>query len=247
MKIAAYNIWNDSAGMPFRLGQITDEIISLNADIICLQEVGGIETHERLACVCGYEHSHFQGETGLSILSRIPFESVRDNQYSAGVKINLSEKTLAVINVHLPWDSVLKREKAIVDIVEKADEPNADYTIIMGDFNNSENSSVHRFMKNEMSLFEKEAYYFDLAEAFAEITGTKPPATLDFRKNPRWSNDRAKNTIETNQRFDRMMLNNPYPNEFPELIGCGIFGTEVSRETKLAASDHYGVYAEIKF
>ena len=43
------------------------------------------------------------------------------------------------------------------------------------------------------------------------------------------------------------MLENPYPEEFPILKKYGIFGRNISEETGLAASDHYGVYAELAF
>lgn len=247
MKIITYNIWNDPAGMPLRLDHIEEEIRTIGADIVCLQEVGNIEIHSRLSASCGYAYSHFQAQTGLSVMSRYPFIKLWDHRFSAGAEITVSGKAVAVINVHLPWNSVLEREKAIVDIAAKADEIHTEYTLIMGDFNSSDNSSVHQFLKNDRSLFEKEAYYFDLAEVYAEITGTKPPSTLNFRENPRWNAVQSKNTIEVNQRFDRIMLKNPYPHELPLLKDCEIFGTNVFAETSLSASDHYGVYAEIQF
>ena len=78
------------------------------------------------------------------------------------------------------------------------------------------------------------------------IMGADAPATLDFRQNPRWGVVQTKNTIEVNQRFDWIMMKNPYPLEFPKLKQCSLFGTEISGETGLAASDHYGVCAEIQ-
>ena len=86
-----------------------------------------------------------------------------------------------------------------------------------------------------------------MAEVFAEMTGTKPSATLNFRKNPRWGIVEPKNTIEVNQRFDWILLKNPYPAELPILKCCTLFGTEISEQTNLVASDHYGVIAEIEF
>lgn len=43
------------------------------------------------------------------------------------------------------------------------------------------------------------------------------------------------------------MLKNPYSEEFPILKKYGIFGRNISEETGLAESDHYGVYAELAF
>ncbi|MCH5194766.1 MAG: endonuclease/exonuclease/phosphatase family protein [Oscillospiraceae bacterium] len=247
MKIATYNIWDSNAGMPVRFGQIIDEIAATKADIICLQEVSDREKCDSLSKKCGYDNSHWQAQAGLSVLSRYPIEKTYDFEYGTSACIQSDSKTLLIINVHLPWEKASLREKAIVDIIEKADSIKADYTLLMGDFNCSENSSVHRFLTNEQSLLGADAYYFDLAEVYAEISGTKASSTLDFRKNPRWGTAETKNTIEVSQRVDRILLKNPFPVELPELKNCVIFGSEVLKETGLAASDHYGVVAEIEF
>ena len=148
MKIATYNIWDSDMGMPIRFRQLTDEISKTKADIICLQEVSDAEKHHSLLKLCGYDHSHWQSQTGLSILSRYPIDKADDLEYGTSAQIQLESKTLLVINVHLPWERASLREKAIVNIVEKASDTKADYTLITGDFNSSENSSVHRFLTN---------------------------------------------------------------------------------------------------
>ena len=84
--------------------------------------------------------------------------------------------------------------------------------------------------------------WFDLASAYAEITDKKAENTLDFRKNPRFK----ENTIETNSRFDRILLQNTYPQQFPVLNRCNVFGTAIYEDIALAASDHYGVVVEME-
>ena len=247
MKIATYNIWDSDMGMPIRFRQLIDEITGIKADIICLQEVSDGEKHHSFSKLCGYDHSHWQSQTGLSILSRYPIDKTADFEYGTSAYIQLESKTLLVINVHLPWERASVREKAIVNIVENTANIKADYTLLMGDFNSSENSSIHRFLTNEQSLLGADAYYFDLAKVFAEMSGTKTLATLNFRENPRWGIAEPKNTIEANQRFDWILLKNPYPAELPELKNCMLFGTEITKETNLAASDHYGIMVEIEF
>lgn len=247
MKIATYNIWDSDMGMPIRFRQLTDEISRIKADIICLQEVSDDEKHHSFSKLCGYDYSHWQTHTGLSILSRYPIDKTDDFEYGTSAYIQLKGKTLLVINVHLPWESASLREKTIVSIVKNTSNAKADYTLITGDFNSSENSSVHRFLTNEQSLLGADAYYFDLAEVSAERTGTKTLATLNFRENPRWGIAEPKNTIEVNQRFDWILLKNPYPAKLPELKNCMLFGTEIAKETGLAASDHYGIMIEIEF
>lgn len=229
-----------------RFGQLVAEIVGINADIICLQEVSDREKHDRFARLCGYDHSHWRSETGLSVLSRYPIAGAGDLEYGVYARIRAEGRSLLVTNVHLPWERASLKEKAIVDIVDKTADIKADYAFLAGDLNSSENSSVHRFLLGEQSLLGADAYFFDLAESFAEISGTRPSATLDFRENPRWGTAEPKNTIEANRRFDRILLKNPYPSELPRLNDFRVFGIEVSAETGLAASDHYGVMAEIE-
>ena len=246
MKIATYNIWHSDTGMPVRFRQLADEITGIKADIICLQEVADREEHVYFSKVCGYPYFHFQIQNGLSILSRYPIDQPADFEYGTSAHIQMGSKTLLIINVHLPWERASLREKAIVNIVESTADIKADYTFLAGDFNSSENSSVHCFLTGEQSLLGADAYYFDLAEVSAEIHGTKAPATLNFRGNPRWGTVEPKNTLEVNQRFDWILLRNPYPSSMPELKSCMLFGTGISKQTGLAASDHYGVVAEIE-
>lgn len=245
MKIATYNIWNDEAGMPFRFQQITDEITKTCADILCLQEVADEEQHNKLAAACGYPHSHYQTQAGLSLLSRFPLYAVSDLEFGTMAYVQCETKSVLIINVHLPWESVLERERIIVDLVRGLPEHNNVITFLMGDFNSAADSSVHRFLTNQQALLESDAYFYDLAEVMAEIMGAEAPATLDFRNNPRWGVVQPENTIEVNQRFDWIMLKNPYPLAFPTLKQCSLFGTDISEKTGLAASDHYGVWVEI--
>ena len=205
------------------------------------------EKHDSLAMDCGYDYRHWQSNAGLSILSKYPMDQVIDFEYGTSACMQIGSKTLYIVNVHLPWGKASLREKIIVDVVKKITKVNADFVFLMGDFNCSEDSSVHRFLLNEQSLLGNDAYFYDLADAFAEMTGKSAPATVNFRENTRWGVVQPKNTIEVNQRFDWILLKNPYPAEFPILKDYSLFGTEVSKETGLAASDHYGVIVEMEF
>ncbi|MBQ8966659.1 endonuclease/exonuclease/phosphatase family protein [Ruminococcus sp.] len=247
MRIATYNIWDSDMGMPARFTHLTAEITGIKADIMCLQEVSDPAKHQSFSALCGYGYSHLQAQAGLSILSRYPITKSADLEYGTYACIRYKSIALLVANVHLPWDKASLRERAVVDIAESLSGIKADYTFLLGDFNCSENSSVSRFLTNEQSLLGADAYYFDLAEAYADMNGTRPPATLSFRKNPRWGTAEPRNTIEADQRFDRILLKDPYPEKLPELKSCTLFGTNISEETKLAASDHYGVMAEVEF
>ena len=245
MKLASYNLWDSPAGMPHRREQITSVLSALNADILCLQEDSAeLDFPSTLPdlpfCAC-------HREAGLTILSRYPIKDTVCMPYALVITVSYGCRTLCIVNLHLPWQSALLRETEIIAITDAAARLHADFTLLAGDFNCSDMSSVHRFLCGDQSLCGRDAYYFDLAEAYADMTGIPPSPTLDFRRNPRWGIIDPPNTLEKNQRFDRILLANPYPNPAPMLSKFGVFGSEISEETRLAPSDHLGVYADLDF
>lgn len=252
MRIATYNIWNSQDGMPYRKRHLIEEIDKIHADIVCLQEVCDRKLAEDISKSNDYSFCFFanysgEGE-GLAILSKRPFLRTVSLLGRANALAGLLEvcgKRLCIVNIHLPWDSPLNREKQIIDINSYLDEEQFDFVILAGDFNCTETSDVNRFLLGECLLGGKESKYgwYDLALSYAERIMSKPDCTLNFKENPRFTN----NTIEVNSRVDRIMLRNTYPKEFPTLKDCHIFGQKIYDETKLAASDHYGVLAEIDF
>lgn len=248
MRISTYNIWDNERGMPDRFFHIIEEIRKNKADILCLQELPNYETFNSIGENCGYEEGYWHSEYGIGICTNYDVTDVFKSEYGIAASIDVHGTQILVINVHLPWRSAIKREEIIVDMIESSKNIDCDYTIITGDFNCSANSSVHRYLKGDQSLLESDAYFVDLAEAFAEIEGTVPAATLNVRENPRYKNAEgiSTNTIEVNQRYDRILLKNPFPKEYPTLKSCGIFGTEISPITNLCASDHYGVFADLE-
>lgn len=249
MKIATYNIWNDDRGWPERLNQIYKEINAQNADIICLQDVPDEDYCRLLMEKCNYGYSYFTKGISceLAVLSRLPF-SIKEN-YSEGqiVQVKAGNSILEIINVHLPWDSILKCEKQVIALVNKNKNTNADYSLFCGDFNCVEGSSVQNFLFGNQSLYGEEAVpvWNDLAIEYEMHTGVKPKATLDLATNPRWKDNGYKECA--GNRIDWILMKETYPKPTPELLETGIFGTEVSPETGYCASDHYGVYAVLDF
>lgn len=248
MRIATYNIWNASAGMPHRFEQIVEQIAAVNADILCLQEVADAAQHAaleaRLPAAQGVFCAHRGSAEGLSVFSRYPLELLCDGNDAQVVRCRMGEKTAVLANVHLPWENALYRERAILKITDAVCREQGDMKLLLGDFNCSDRSGVHQYLLGQSSLLGKAAVpcWFDLAESMADLQDHPPECTVDFRQNPRWQ---GANTIECCQRFDRIYLQNPYPQPFPVLRSCGIFGRKVSDLTHLAASDHYGVYADL--
>lgn len=253
MKVATYNIWNSSTGMPLREQYIINEIKNINADILCLQEVQNEKQAILIANECDYNYFFFEHyldeHEGLCILSKRPFnESVSwiDHVNAVYGSVICEDKVIGIVNLHLPWESTLQRERQIVDIVTYVDKENFDYVLIAGDFNCSDSADVQRYLLGDCSLLCTEARpcWFDLALSYAETSNTVAESTLDFRNNPRF---KGINTIEINQRFDRILLRNTYPNEFPIVMNSKTFGKQIYDDIHLSASDHYGVVVEMNF
>ena len=260
MRIATYNLWNPVKGLGERHAQLASEIIRVNADIIGLQEVIP-EQYEQLRQELPYAYSVFteyvNEKEGLAIFSKYPiqesFSLARSEAHGFSAALHVIVETemfrFSVTNLHLPWDSALEKERqiTIIDRFIKLQREKADFYLMMGDFNMTLQSSIHRFLLGEQSLLgcESNPYWFDLASTYAAITHTENKATLHFQENPRWG---GQNTVEMPVVYDRILIMNSYGRQYREdLKYAGIFGTEVSPVTGYAPSDHYGVMADVDF
>ena len=161
-------------------------------------------------------------------------------------KIEIQNKTLLLINTHLPWDSAVNRELVVLNVMEKIEGISFDYVIFLGDFNCSERSGVNQFLLGEMTLKGRDCgkNWYDLAEAYAERHNIATDNTLDIKYNPRW---KGLKSIEVSRRYDRILVRTTYPMDLPILEKCEIFGRTISEKSGYAASDHYGVYADLYF
>lgn len=250
MKIATFNIWNSDRGMPLREQQIINELKALSSDIICLQEVKAEIYNKLTSEISEYKYNyyhHFNNECdGLVIFSKYPILTKKHTKCAILTTCEYANNTYLVVNVHLPWDSAIHKEQYIVDIIKEIDSIDADYAILTGDFNCSENSSVHHYLTGERTLLNSEANpsWYDIAEVYAEITNTKLENTLDLRNNPRW---KSKNFTYTSSRLDRIYIRDAFPKSPPQLKYFSLFGKNIDEQSGYCASDHYGVVAEIDF
>lgn len=250
MKIASYNIWNSKRGMPLREQQIFHEIRTINADIIGLQEVTKAMYHKITNELNLYEYHYFNSinkeDDGQLVLSKYPIISKTHIDYAIFTTCLSENHTYLVVNVHLPWDSSIQKEQLIVKIIQQISEIGADHALLLGDFNCSENSSVHHYLTGERSLLNTEAnpFWVDLAEVYTDITHLPSEKTLNLRKNPRW---KAKPYSYVSARLDRIYLRDPFPKSPPVLHHFSLFGKKIDEKSGYAASDHYGVLAELHF
>ena len=250
MRIATFNIWDSNKGMPNRKKMIIKELKSLDADIICLQEVteetfgnisAGLKEYNYI-----YSHKIDDEYTSVVILSKYPFEYKESTEYAQIATFKHNEKTYLVANLHLPWDSIIKKEKHIISILQEIKKINTDYAFLAGDFNCTEKSSVHNYLKGETTLNNTEVKptWEDVAEIYAEISKKTPEVTLDIRNNPRW---KGRNAAATSARFDRIYLRDTFPQPTPVLKDFYLFGKEIDIISGYCASDHYGILVDIEF
>lgn len=258
MKIATYNVWNENEGVGSRFEQLIYEITNVDADIIALQEVTTQFYQDALKVLNIYQYSEFRNysgeDEGLAILSKYPFENCTFlhtdaeycNSYALNVVFKEGKAKYSLTNVHLPWDSIKAKEEQAVAIDRFMHEQNgeADYFILIGDFNCSPDSSVHRFLVGDQTLYgnESKPYWLEVSSTFAVLNGTPLLPTLDCINNPRW---KGKNSIYVPENYDRIYLMDNW--NYFAFKNVQLFGTEVSPITNLCASDHYGVIADITF
>ena len=248
MRVATFNIWNSSRGMPLREKQIVNELNSISSDIICLQEVKS-EVYDMLKNnLSNYDYSYYhisEEHDGLAIFSKHPLLTKVHTNYAILVTCEYNNNKILVVNVHLPWDSVMKKENYMVKIIHETSKIAADYTVLTGDFNCSDKSSVHQYLIGDITLLNTEANpcYYDLAEVYAEINNETPENTLNIRTNPRWQGN---NVAYTGGRVDRVYLKDAFPKSQPILKSFALFGKEINEKSGYCASDHYGVMVEVE-
>jgi len=248
MKIATYNIWNSDEGMPHRKNQIIEEINSLQADVLALQEVKDKTMSERILDKIDYKYHVFEAhegyDEGLAIYSKYPIKYSKYIDSALIVIVDDGENLILFVNVHLPWRRVVVKEKCIVDVIKKIEKLSSDYRFILGDFNSSEMSSVQQYLKGNISLQATGAdpYWRDLAMVAEEVLGVEREVTLDFSNNPRW---KGSTITDVSSRMDCIFIHDCYPKEYPSLVDFKYFGKNIDKETGLCASDHYGVVATL--
>lgn len=196
LKLMTYNIHHGyDAAEKDRLNNMAAVLAAIGPDIVALQEVDSVcersgDHHQarRLAEANGYYYHfsrHFalgHGAYGNAILSRFPFEEIRDYRLPVlgkqdgvvfqTVVIRLPDgNKLTVANVHMDYrdkDSRIKQSLLINDMLKNAVQP----VVLMGDFNVQPGDAV---LDNYNTRFK-------LATNSADLTfpAEKPDRTIDY-------------------------------------------------------------------
>lgn len=256
LRLATYNIWNNDA-QDKREKHILEELHKIEAEVVGLQEVTDtfyenvLTKDEVFPYSCFYAYA--DEREGLAILSKFPICEERflnkDKEYgysrALNVIVTINTIRISITNLHLPWDSVKKQEEQIVAIDRFIHaQQNADFFVLLGDFNGNMNSSVNRYLLGDQTIngYESNLYWNDLQSGYCVRKAIALTPTLDFINNPRWA---GKETITVPMVADRIYIMESWDdidmNEF------AIFGTKVYPDIEMAASDHYGIMADLEF
>jgi endonuclease/exonuclease/phosphatase family metal-dependent hydrolase len=253
MKIITFNIWNHNRDFEKRLELLIDELKGCNADVIALQEVRDQSIAERVANELSlnyfYKKYPFDQE-GLAILSKYEIEDTwtswdeSEDIHNSGIQqciVMIDGLKVSLMNVHLDYEYASNREVEIVKAIQHLKQTDYDISILLGDFNTVENSSIYRFLTGEQSLLTENTWYIDLVESYCVRNKLAMDNTIDFIDNPRW---KESVTLEVPKRFDWILLEEPYPAPNPILVDYKLLG---KIETNgLTPSDHYGVLIELE-
>lgn len=260
VRVLTLNIWNRQGPWEQRLALIRDGIRELAPDVIGLQEVlhhdGKSQAHA-IAEGFGYEvafgKAHDLGggvEFGNAVLSRwpilktdvspLPTGGTREARSVLFAELASPHGTLPFFVTHFNWkfhEGVVREEQALeVARLLKHKAPIAGLPpILVGDLNAQPEATEIRFLKGLHALSGKSMFLDDAFEHAGEGEGY----TFDAQRNPF-----AALTHEYPRRIDYVLVRGPDKHGRGKPVHARVVLEEVV--DGIAASDHYGVYAEIR-
>ena len=259
LRVLTLNIWNRQGPWEERLRLIREGIRRLDPDLVGLQEImtlGGQSQADAIREGLGYEGAfglaHDLGggaHFGNAVLSRWPIASTRVHELPAGdtsehrsllhAEIASPHGVIPFFVTHLSWKlhhGVAREAQvaAIAEIIRSAAPMSGLPPVLVGDFNAEPEASEIRFLKGLQSLGGKSNYF---ADCFGHV-GAGPGFTFDPTRNPF-----AEATHEYPRRIDYIFVRGPDNKVRGKPVSARVVMDEV--ENGVAATDHYGVFAEV--
>ena len=241
MKLVTLNTWGIHEPYLKRISLIRSELIQLEPDLACLQEVFGPEQENLIKRGTSFAYSHHVQAAGLVILSKKPFLETCELKYKTVsqmdhndrraifVKIRFGKERLWIGNTHLAWKGA-DEDVRVGQIKELADELRklGDWLVVTGDFNAGSGSpSIEKL---------KQAGFVDLFDTFH--AGEKI-YTWDNDQNPYL---KTHSVIFPNRRIDLILASRELAVKI-KMKSCKLVFTKPDSEGNLP-SDHFGVIAE---
>ncbi|MFT3765559.1 MAG: endonuclease/exonuclease/phosphatase family protein [Minicystis sp.] len=259
LRILTLNIWNRQGPWEQRVKLIRAGIKALDPDLVGLQEVlerGGHSQAHEIAAGLGYEVAfgvaHDLGggvNFGNAVLSRWPIAASKAIPLPTGdtderrslvmTEIDAPHGKVPFFVTHLNWKlhHGVVRERQVVAIAAhvKEEAPIAGLPpVLVGDFNADPEAAEIRFLKGLQSLEGRSTYFADCFGLAGEGSGF----TYDATRNPF-----AAPTHEPPRRIDYVFVRGPDKAVRGKPLHARVVMEEV--DGGVAATDHYGVYAEV--
>jgi endonuclease/exonuclease/phosphatase family metal-dependent hydrolase len=262
LKVLTINIWNRQGPWTERLELLRRGLERLRPDVVGLQEVlsdGNTSLAHAIADGLGYEVGFGSAKAvgggihfGNAVLSRfpitasetIPLPSVDTDEERCllTTELDTPHGPLPFLCTHLSWrfhhGYVREQQaRAIAQHIRRHAPVRGTHLplVLVGDMNARPESTEVRFLNGNHAL-EGESIY--LCDCFGEI-GRGPGHTFDSRTNPF-----AAPTHELPRRIDYVFVRGPDARGRGIPLRCEVVLDEVVEG--VAASDHFGVYAELR-
>ena len=241
MKIVTLNTWGINEPYEKRIRLLTAELLRLNPDVACFQEVPNENAAERIQENFSFPHFFASYPAGLLILSKQPFGETLELKYQTVSTIDLNDRraifasvqfkneTVWIGNTHLAWKGAdeATRVGQVSELASQAGKLGA-FSILAGDFNCGPDSAPIAELKEEK-----------FTDIFRLLNPKKEVFTWDNDRNP-YLKKHA--TIFPNRRIDLIMASETLLKKF-KAKSCEVVFTNKGEEENFP-SDHFGVVAE---
>lgn len=259
LRVVTLNIWNRQGPWDQRLALIRQGLGALKPDVVGLQEVlyfeGASQAHA-IADGLGYEIAYGKAYElgggvlfGNAVLSRYPIATsdvfplpnggTSETRTLLGTSLAAPFGALPFFVTHLNWKfhEGVVREAQVVEIarvIKRMAPIRGVPPVLVGDFNAQPESTEIRFLKGLSSLAGTSTYFDDCFEH----AGEGAPITFDAIHNPY-----AATTREYPRRIDYVFVRGPDARGRGKPLSARVVLNELV--DGVAASDHYGVMADI--
>jgi endonuclease/exonuclease/phosphatase family metal-dependent hydrolase len=274
LRVVTLNFWGTEAPLDRRLALAVRQLRALDPDVVCMQEVkplaGGPTTSHALAESLGMHACYARavawdgGEEGLAIVTKQPLVEHRvlalPDPRPADARILLSGRVTTAggpiwvhtTHLHYRLNDGVARERQVLAIdaaVRACGRDNTDPPqILCGDLNATPDSDEIRFLRGLTTLDGRRTHFQDawLRLHREPVAGEGPAEGITWSSENRFT--RALRSLDLDRRIDYVLVTTRKKDGRGTVHACNVVLTERddSDDGEIAASDHYGVFAEIQ-
>jgi endonuclease/exonuclease/phosphatase family metal-dependent hydrolase len=274
LRVITLNLWGIEPPLEKRLKLTADQLLRLQPDVVCLQEVRPVRDFhstttadllaETLSMQSIYaEHTNWgDKQEGLAIMSRLPIVSTQFEQLPArlgegrilqSAAIQTAHGNIFIHNTHLNYrlDDGYAREEQVLQIdqmIRSRRNNESPPQILCGDFNATADSDEIRFLRGLTTLRGTRTHFQD---AWLRLHREPQPGDGPAQ-GITWSSEnehtRALRSLDIDRRIDYVFVTSRKRDGRGTVHRCEVVMTASEGEggEQIHASDHYGVLAEIQ-